>query len=46
MAGYSDAGHGTYRVPDRDGCHDRLDMLVDSYQEGFIDGLLDGTEWY
>jgi len=45
LAGYEDSGVGTYtQVPDDSVVHTR-EHLVDYFGQGYVDGLLDGTEW-
>jgi len=45
MAGYEDRGHGTYQKAPSDQCRDRLDSLVEYFQQGWIDAQLEGTKW-
>jgi hypothetical protein len=45
LAGYEDSGVGTYsQIPDDSVVH-RREHLVDYFGQGYVDGLLAGTEW-
>lgn len=45
LAGYEDSGVGTYtQVPDDSVVYTR-EHLVDSFGQGYTDGLLAGTDW-
>lgn len=45
LAGYEDSGHGTYQEAPNEDCTHLLGTMVDYFTQGYVDGLLEGTEW-